>query len=385
MAVSERSRMRMPPEGADPRAARILVADDDRATRENIAACLRGGGYAVEAVESGQEVIERTAQGGVDLVVLDLLMPRVSGLDTCKMLKGMSPENFLPVILVTNKLDPSSRVEGFRAGADDFICTPVEELELLARVSALLRIKRMYDDVAAQRAKLRKLSVYDELTGVYNQRFVSSRLSEEFKRSERYHEPLACMLCDIDSARPLTGSTVSAVDDASVKAVSERVRKNVREVDIVARYSGDSFLVVCPSTNFVGALTVAERIWRDVCEFPIELDGTAKRISLSIGIALYPSLDIRSKDSLMKSVEEATAQAKRSGGGRICAYQQQGYIYTPPSFGAGPGGSGGPPSSRRSAELMAAGIGTSPRTGSQNAIPKQNPDAPVDSQRRKPT
>lgn len=385
MAVSERTRGRGSADGADLRAPRIVVADDDRSSREAIAACLRGGGYTVDAVDCGQDAIERVGQGGVDLVVLDVVMPKMSGLEACRLIKGMVQENFLPVILVTGKTDTSSRVEGFRVGADDYICKPVEDLELLARVSAMLRIKRMYDDVALQRTKLRKLSVYDELTGVYNQRFAAARLSEEFKRSERYHEPLACMICDIDSARTIGANSVSSVDDASVKAVSEKIRKNVREVDILARHSGDSFLVVCPSTNFVGALTVADRIWRDVCDFPLELDGSAKRISLSIGIALYPSLDIRSKESLMKSAEEATAQAKRSGGGRICAYQQQGYIYTPPSFGAGPGGSGGPPSSRRSAELVAAGIGTSTRTGSQNAIPKQNPDAPVDSQRRKPT
>ncbi len=382
MAVSERTRARMPPDGADQRPARIVVADDDRSSREAIVTCLRGGGYAVDAVDNAQDAIERVSQGGVDLVVLDVVMPRLNGLEACRLIKGMVQENFVPVILVTGKADTSSRVEGFRVGADDYICKPIEDLELLARVSAMLRIKRMYDDVALQRAKLRKLSVYDELTGVYNQRFATARLSEEFKRSERYHEPLACMICDIDSVRIIGGSGVSQVDDASVKAVSEKIRKNVREVDILARYTGDSFLVVCPSTNFVGALTVADRIWRDVCDFPFEFDGTAKRISLSVGIALYPSLDIRSKESLLKSAEDAAAQAKRSGGGRICAYQQQGYIYTPPAFGGGPGGSGGPPSSRRSAELAAAGVGAQPRTGSQNAIPKQNPDAPVDSQRR---
>jgi len=377
---TDRPRMRQlpPPDTSEGRAPRLLVADDDRASRETMANCLRGGGYTVDAVDSGQDVLDRVNQGGVDLVLLDVMMPRLSGLETCKLLKAMGSDSFVPVVLVTAKTDTQSRVEGLKIGADDYICKPVEDLELLARVSAMLRIKRMYDDVALQRTKLKKLTVYDDLTGIYNQRFASARLSEEFKRSERYHEPFACMLIDVDPLRSFTAGGGWVSDDVAVKAVADRIRKGVREVDIVARHGADSFLVLLPSTHFVGAITVAERVWRDISDTPIEIEGGLRRVSASIGIALYPSMDIRSKEALLKSAEEALAQAKRSGGGRICAYQQQGYIYTPPA----PerlSGSAGPPSSRRTAELMGAGT-----RASQTSLPKQSADNPVDSQRRKP-
>jgi len=377
---TDRPRMRQvpPQDTSDGRPPRILVADDDRTSRETMAACLRGGGYTVDAVDSGQDALDRVTQGNIDLVLLDVMMPRLSGLETCKLLKAMGSDSFVPVILVTAKTDTLSRVEGLKIGADDYICKPVEDLELLARVSAMLRIKRMYDDVAQQRTKLRKLTVYDDLTGIYNQRFAGARLSEEFKRSERYHEPFACMLIDVDPLRSFTAGGGWVSDDVAVKAVADRIRKGVREVDIVARHGADSFLVLLPSTHFVGAITVAERVWRDISDTPIEIEGGLRRVSASIGIALYPSMDIRSKEALLKSAEEALAQAKRSGGGRICAYQQQGYIYTPPA----PerlSGSAGPPSSRRTAELMGAGT-----RASQTSLPKQSADNPVDSQRRKP-
>jgi two-component system, cell cycle response regulator len=369
-------------DGPEAKPPRVMVADDDRTSRDAVANCLRGGGYIVEAVDSGQDVLDRLAQGGVDLVLLDVLMPRLSGLETCKLIKAMGTETFVPVILVTAKTDTASRVEGLKIGADDYICKPVEELELLARVSAMMRIKRMYDDVAFQRSRLRKLSVYDDLTGVYNQRYASARLSEEFKRSERYHEPFACMLVDVDPIRALGSGGGWVNDDALMKTVAERLRKGVREVDIVARHGPDSFLVVLPSTNFVGAITVSERIWREVSDQAIDVEGVLRKVTVSIGIALYPSMDIRSKESLIKSAEEALVQAKRSGGGKICAFQQQGYIYTPPAFGSG--GGAGPPSSRRGAEL-AGGIVASGARGGQGGLPKRDPDAPVDSQRRKPT
>ena len=380
---TDRPRMRQlpPPDTSDGRAPRILVADDDRASRETMANCLRGGGYTVDAVDSGQDTLDRVNQGGIDLVLLDVMMPRLSGIETCKLLKAMGSDSFVPVVLVTAKTDTQSRVEGLKIGADDYICKPVEDLELLARVSAMLRIKRMYDDVALQRTKLKKLTVYDDLTGIYNQRFASARLSEEFKRSERYHEPFACMLIDVDPLRSFTAGGGWVSDDGAMRAVADRIRKSVREVDIVARYGADSFLVILPSTHFVGAIAVAERVWRETSEAPIDVDGGLRRVSASIGIALYPSMDIRSKESLLKAAEEALAQAKRSGGGRICAFQQQGYIYTPPTPERG-SGSAGPPSSRRSAELSGL-MGTGAR-GSQAALPKQSADGPVDSQRRKP-
>jgi diguanylate cyclase (GGDEF)-like protein len=319
-------------------------------------------------------------------VLLDVMMPRMSGLETCRLLKAMGTEGFLPVILVTGKTDIASRVEGLKIGADDYICKPVEELELLARVSAMLRIKRMYDDVASQRSKLKKLTVHDELTGLYNQRFALLRLSEEFKRSERYHEPFSCMMVDIDPIRSFSGGGGWVADDALIKGVAERIQKSVREVDVVSRYGADSFLLVLPSTAFAGSLAVAERVWREITEQTLEVEGIPRKVTVSIGIALYPSMDVRTKEALIKAMEEALAQAKRGGGNRICAFQQQGYIYTPPVGGGASGGSAGPPSSRRGMELAAAASVQSPgQRISQPSLPKTNPDVAQDSQRRKPT
>jgi two-component system cell cycle response regulator len=387
---SDRPRVRPtpPPESPEVRAPRIIVADDDRIARESTAGCLRAGGYLVDAVESGQEVLDRVAQGSADLVLLDVMMPRMSGLETCRLLKAMGAEAFVPVILVTGKTDIASRVEGLKIGADDYICKPVEDLELLARVSAMLRIKRMYDDVATQRTKLRKLTAHDELTGLYNQRFVLTRLTEEFKRSERYHEPFACMMVDIDPIRSLSAGGGWVADDALIKGVADRIQKSVREVDVLARYGGDSFLLLLPSTHFAGSLAVAERVWREICEQTLEVEGIARKVTVSIGIALYPSMDIRTKEALVKAMEEALAQAKRAGGNRICAFQQQGYIYTPPVGGGVGGASAGPPSSRRGMELAAAAGVTGPQREriSQPNLQKAaiGVDAAQDSSRRKP-
>ena len=308
----------------------IVVADDDRLTRELLVGILRNHGYRVEGVEDGQAAVERAGKGGVDLVLLDILMPRLSGLEACRLLKGMTSDSFLPVVLVTVKTDTASRVEGLKIGADDYVCKPFDEGELIARVEAMLRIKHLHDHVIEARARLEQLSVHDEMTGLYNYRYLHNRLAEEFKRAERYHDPLACLVVDIDQLQSVNDTAGREAGDEVVRSVADIVRRTVREVDVVARFGGDEFLVVLPSTHFAGSVTVAERIFGEVSRktfFGQESDTF--RVELSVGVALYPSRDVRTKDALLRAADAALHQAKRDGGDRICVFQQQGYLYTP--------------------------------------------------------
>jgi len=323
----------MPPDddflgGAD--GATVVIADDDGITRRMLAEMLKRHGFVVETVEDGQAAVERVGQGGVDLVLLDILMPRLTGLEACRLLKGMSTETFLPVVLVTVKTDTASRVEGLKIGADDYVCKPFDEEELIARVEAMLRIKRLHDHVADARARLERLSVHDELTGLYNYRYLNSRLNEEFKRAERYRDPLACVVVDVDHLAAVNERGTRGLGDSVLRGIAEVLRRTVREVDVVARFGGDEFLVMLPSTHFAGSVTVAERIWKEVAERSFLGDlGSRTRVTLSLGVALYPSNDVKTKDSLLRAADTALLQAKRDGGNRICVFRQQGYVYTP--------------------------------------------------------
>src|SRR5579871_4605239 len=100
------------------------------------------------------------------------MMPRLTGIEACRLLKGMTADTFFPVILVTVKSDAASRVEGLRIGADDYVCKPYDEAELVARVQNMLRIKRLHEQIVLQKARFERLSVHDDLTGLYNFRFL---------------------------------------------------------------------------------------------------------------------------------------------------------------------------------------------------------------------
>ncbi len=310
----------------------VVIADDDRVTREYVAGLLRGHGYEVTAVENGQKAIDATRAGRVTLVLLDVIMEGMSGIDVCRMRKTSSTaqSSFLPVILLTARSDTDSRVEGLRIGADDYICKPFDERELLARVNNMTRIKQMHDEVTAARERLERLAIRDELTGLYNYRYLQSRLSEEFKRAERYREPLSCAMIDIDHFKTFNDRFGHDVGDRVLRSVAERLIDAVREVDVVARYGGEEFLLVLPSTHLAGALTVADRVWRAIGTQPFSIgEGRSEQITASIGVALYPSRGVGNRDALLKAADRALYRAKDDGRNRICVFQDPAYIYAP--------------------------------------------------------
>jgi two-component system cell cycle response regulator len=318
-----------PPTGAP----RILVADDDTATRTYLTTLLQAHGMETITAENGHEAVAKAREGGLDLILLDIMMPGLDGLDSCRLIKSTTEGSFLPIVLLTAIADSDNRVAGLRIGADDYISKPFDERELLARVNNLLRLKRMHDQINSAKDRLAALAIQDELTGLYNYRYLQTRLSEEFKRAERYREPLSCLMLDVDYFKRVNDRHGHDAGDQALREVSLRLQKAVREVDVVARYGGEEFLLMLPSTNFSGALSVAERIWHALRSEPFVLSGTTEHVTASVGVAVYPSHEIKSKDQLLKAADRALYQAKHEGRDRICVFRRQTQIEMPESPG----------------------------------------------------
>ena len=132
---------------------KILVVDDVERNVKLLADILRVKGYDVVTADSGVQALERVENERPDLVLLDVMMPGMSGYEVCQAIRANPAFGILPVVMVT-ALDSSERVAGLQAGADDFLTKPINQPELLARVKSLLRIKSLYDEVQRQRAEL---------------------------------------------------------------------------------------------------------------------------------------------------------------------------------------------------------------------------------------
>lgn len=319
------------------RPPRVLVADDDATTRALLADMLGAEGYDVETVEDGQAALERFARVAFDVVLLDVVMPRSSGLDACRIIKGgrldvaRDRPNDVPVLLAFTRTDTKSRIEAIGVGADACVTKPFEPASVLAAIDSALTVKRSRDRLHAVRAEAERLRAIDPSTGTRSFSALASSLSSELARAEAHSEPLACCLVDVDGLRAFNERGGRGLGDDVLRGVADVIVRSLRESDTVARYGGDEFLVVLPATHFAGALTVATRIWTDVGARTFGDRGPESdaRITVSLGVALFPTRDVRTREDLLEALEAALAEAKRGGGNRLCVFQQKGALYTP--------------------------------------------------------
>jgi diguanylate cyclase (GGDEF)-like protein len=311
---------------------KILVVDDSRTQLDWLVAVLQREGYDARSASGGKEALLKVRTDPPDLVLLDMILPDMDGLEVLRFIKARPDHGFIPVIILSVKGDLDSKVAGLRIGADDFLAKPFAEAEILARCAAMLRIKLLQDQLKATQSKLEEQSITDGLTGLKNRRLFDERLQEEFGRAERYADPVSLIMIDLDHFKQVNDRYGHQMGDLVLREAAASIRASIRDPDICARYGGEEFAVILPKTHLAGALAVAERIWRGlgakVYHQVITEGGRSKpvdvRVTASIGLAFFPSKDITSADLLVKFTDEALYQAKRSGRNTICLYQAQG-------------------------------------------------------------
>jgi diguanylate cyclase (GGDEF)-like protein len=316
-------------------AARVLVVEDSRTQSEWLAEVLAREGYEVQVAADGREAIRRVRTEPPDLVLLDMILPDLDGLEVLRIIKALPDEQFIPVILLSVKGDLDSRVTGLRIGADDFLAKPFADAEIQARAAAMLRIKSLQDQLRCAKLELEKLSVTDGLTGLYNHRHFEDRLREEFRRCQRYSDPVSLLMLDLDHFKDVNDRYGHPFGDRVLRETAELLRSSVREPDICARYGGEEFAIILPKTHLQGALAVAERVFKSLRQktYPLEEASpdpdhpSVTRITASAGLAFYPSKDVTTSESLVKFADEALYRAKREGRDTICLHQAQSYRY----------------------------------------------------------
>ena len=314
----------------------VVVADDDRATCEHISQLLRARGLVVVPANDGQKAIDAVRAQPVDLVVLDVDMPGLNGIDACRVVKTITKDRFVPVVILAAPGDLSARVQGLRTGADDHVTKPFEDSELLARIENMLRVKRAHDDVQFAKNELRYTSMHDQLRTLPDHRFFHECLAIEFEEAQRHLDPLACCILAVDDFRALVSEHGAEIAGDVLAEMSGRVQRTIRATDIAAQFRTAEFGLLLPNTRPAKALTLADRIVSDVALRPFEPAGGAANIKLtiSIGVGLYPSGNIRSHSELLDAASIAVARARVAGPNRVCVVQQQGYIFRPTLPGA---------------------------------------------------
>jgi two-component system cell cycle response regulator len=282
----------------------VLIVDDEEVVCKVFAEMLQQYGYQTVIETDARNVLDHLWTARFDVVLLDLLMPAMSGIDLLHQIKQSFED--LPVIIVTGHGSIETAVASMQAGASDFVTKPVEASVLD------IRIKK-----ALEYSHTKRLANTDGLTGLYNYRAFRERLEQEVKRANRYHRPLSLIMIDIDHFKLYNDTYGHQQGDHVLMEVAHSLQQLCRTSDIVARYGGEEFALILPETDRVSAETLGHRLREHIENRTFPGEGHLPRNALTISVGIASHTPPAPKEALIEAADMALYQAKRQGRNRV--------------------------------------------------------------------
>jgi len=296
----------------------VLVVDDRPNSAERIQSALSP--HHDVTVESGpQEALFRAVEDGYDLVLVSLGLNGYDGLRLCTQLRSVERTRQTPILMIADMEDRDRVLRGLNLGVNDYLSRPVDRNELVARVRTQMRRVRyaaaMRDNVQASI----ELALVDPLTGLNNRRYLETHLAAMLEKSVRNGRNLVLLILDIDHFKAVNDTYGHDAGDEVLQQFAERIKRVVRNADLVCRIGGEEFVVVMPDTSLPMAQTIAERIRGSVQAelFPIE-DG-AQAISVTVSAGLSQTTPDADPDALFRRADKALYRSKNEGRNRVTA------------------------------------------------------------------
>lgn len=291
---------------------KVLVVDD---AQDNIALLtydLEEDGFEVVSANNGAAGLKIALSAPQpDLILLDLNMPVLNGIETLKKLKSHGLTQDIPVIMISVADCEASIIEAIDLGAHDFVTKPVTYPVLAARMRSALRLAHALRALEVANTELNKLATTDELTECYNRRYFLSLAEKEAEKAHRHSRSLAVMMMDIDHFKHINDSYGHSAGDHALEALTRCIRDQCRNSDIVGRIGGEEFALCCPDADLNGAKRMAERIRSQCAKMKIMAEDKTFGITVSIGITLLAAGE--KFDEALHRADLLLYQAKNTG------------------------------------------------------------------------
>ncbi|MCX7898273.1 MAG: diguanylate cyclase, partial [Rhodocyclaceae bacterium] len=305
---------------------RVLVVEDDAATRRLLTGVLGNAGFEVRDAANGEEGLALAQAWLPEIVVTDLLMPGLSGLELIRALRENEEGRHFYIVVIT-VLDAADKlIEAFSLGADDYVVKPLDARVLLARLQAGVRVTKLRQELIERNVQLaealrraEEAALTDALTGLPNRRYAMKRLVQECAAAERAERPLSILIADLDHFKEVNDRYGHDAGDAVLIAAAQRFKDAVRLSDVVCRIGGEEFLVIALDTPLEAAMRLAERMRAHLAGKPILAKEHVISLTLSIGVAEKAMHGCHDVDSLLKAADRALYAAKAAGRDRVCA------------------------------------------------------------------
>ena len=292
-------------------AGNILVVDDNATQIKRLKTAL--------GVEHRVTVLgEQEGAGPPDLVIVAVTAKSFDGFRIIARMRSGAPTRHLPILAIVDPDDKARALRAMELGAHDIIVRPIDEEEVTARARTLMRRKRYVDALRTRLDQSLELAIIDQLTGLYNRRFLFTQLAPLVQRAQCGGDTVSVMTIDIDHFKRCNDTYGHDVGDAVLREFSARLATNVRPSDFACRMGGEEFVVIMPRTPGDIACLAAERLRRHISATPFSIHGVDHTIDVtaSIGVACSESAD-DTAESVLKRADEGLYEAKRAGRNRV--------------------------------------------------------------------
>ena len=300
---------------------RVLVVDDDRENIDLLTQYLSHEGLSVQNASDGETALHRIKAWKPHLILLDVNMPGVSGVELIPRIRAITEHEYVAVMLVSGAMTLEDVNKGIGAGADDYLTKPFRSQELISRVRMMLRFKDLQDSLRRANERIEELTSTDELTGLLSFRTLFRRGEEEILRSRRFRKPVSALIVNLDKFSQVNQDYGFQFGTAVLQEAGKRIRGCIRNIDMVARIGADEFFILLVETDLAGAEFVAERVRDAVQAEPYKSDKQAAPLTACVGVAgIGPEQPDSKMSDLIHSASEALRSAKVAGANKIEVY-----------------------------------------------------------------